>query len=317
MATGPATLFFLLGAVGEQELTPTQRLPSSKWVRLVTDVTDVKSSLLVVQVGANDHSDDGGHDPAQVAVQLGWSALLFEPMMHAYAALERRYSSTSREVTLRNAAVCPPQQQFPFGHPPPSMPGAHKTMWYVELSNATGSWGTYDADVRCVVYMPHQRDGQRSGVTRKTPWVTQLASFSRAGLLQAGPAFGYTPKACKHCGRLQGRALGTKCLRHVLERNVMSRKVDCARFDIDLARRQRPTMLVVDVEGFDAEVLAAFPFGSGAKPAQVVYEISHMSTPDFKRLTRELTHLGYACIAGCRNQPREMNAEWHLLGASV
>ena len=182
---------------------------------------------LVVQVGANDgalHEDD----PVPVALARGWAGLLLEPAAAPFAALRARYASAAPRVRTLDAAVCP--------RPPDAEEPAALDMWFVDLTNATGNWGSTDADARCFP------DG--------AAWLSELTSFSREHLMkhhrQNNPRGGMN---CRVCAYRQRRALPKNCLKRVIAANLRSVRVRCARLATELAGAQAVSLLVVDAAG--------------------------------------------------------------------
>lgn len=179
---------------------------------------------LVVQVGANDgavHEDD----PVPFALARGWRGLLLEPAAAPFAALRARHASAAPRVRTLDAAVCP----RPAGAEDP----AELSMWFVDLTNATGNWGSTDADARCFP------DG--------AAWLSELTSFSREHLMkhhrQNNPRGGMN---CRVCAYRQRRPLPKNCLKRVIAANLRSGRVRCARLATELSGAQAVSLLVVD-----------------------------------------------------------------------
>ena len=137
---------------------------------------------LVVQIGANTHSDDNFNflsagrivtpdHLVRFAISRGWHALLVEPAPHSYAALSKKYAQEPN-VRTQHAAVCPVTAGVSGCAAPP------QRFLSLDLQNGTGTMGSDDADVRCVL-------GQFGS---KDIWISQLASFSRASIMKPSSA---------------------------------------------------------------------------------------------------------------------------------
>ena len=157
-----------LNAQGQSRLTRDQRRSNKRWVE--TQPPD-RSTLL--QIGANTHSATGfrsaggiAYDVGPDAVAKGWRSVLVEPMPTPFAALSKRYQSTPH-VKLVNGAVC--------DNCTLSSPGMD--MLYVDVSNATGNWGSRRADGRCLAHHPAEH------------MFTEIASLSKSHLLRHEPYF--------------------------------------------------------------------------------------------------------------------------------
>lgn len=84
----------LLERLSSVNLSKSQRVPTLQWLHgFRSRESDNDPVPLIVQVGANDHSKSSSHDPARAAIELGWRALLFEPLPSAFAALQQKYAS--------------------------------------------------------------------------------------------------------------------------------------------------------------------------------------------------------------------------------
>eukprot|EP00966_Prymnesium_polylepis_P094426 2185588-Prymnesium_polylepis.1 len=168
------------------ELSPVQLLPTHKWI------TSLATPSFLMQVGANDHSDRyHNEEPGPLCVQQGWRAALIEPVPRLFDRLVARYASNSR-VRCVNAAVA--------GH----CDGDHVDFYSVDFTNATGNWGSDDADSRCA-------DGVAGA-----DWVAEISSLSRQYLAMCGeatarPAFELhaqpgSQECAKDLGALHGNA---------------------------------------------------------------------------------------------------------------
>ena len=247
-----------LNAQGQSRLTRDQRRSNKRWVE--TQQPD-RSTLL--QIGANTHSATGfrsaggiAYDVGPDAVAKGWKSVLVEPMPTPFAALSKRYQSTPH-VKLVNGAVC--------DNCTLSSPGMD--MLYVVVSNATGNWGSRRADGRCLAYHPAEH------------MFTEIASLSKSHLLRHEPYFRTSKKACQKCTQklnLTANPLPENCLSKVIRRNIRATHVKCVCpsaliNEFPTANRTHLTLLIVDAEGHDANILEQFPFGS-VKVDRVTFE---------------------------------------------
>eukprot|EP00308_Calcidiscus_leptoporus_P001326 CAMPEP_0119378932 /NCGR_PEP_ID=MMETSP1334-20130426/50595_1 /TAXON_ID=127549 /ORGANISM="Calcidiscus leptoporus, Strain RCC1130" /LENGTH=311 /DNA_ID=CAMNT_0007398299 /DNA_START=32 /DNA_END=967 /DNA_ORIENTATION=- len=265
--------------------------PNLLWV----NAQDRPRDHWVVQVGANDgrpHSND----PVCQAVKSGWNAVLLEPMAAAFARLASRYSNhTLSRVRLHNAAVCPTKAQKASCQEP-TMP-----MYYVDFTNATGNWGTAQADARCL-----SAAGQHS--------LSEISSFSRSHLMKHQRMNNpYGGRACVGCSARLNRSYPINCLKFVIKHNIRSRDVRCACFDGDAAPHDEPrgavdvlggvpntSLLVIDAEGHDDEVIAAYPLGRPrARPRRVIFEAKHLVPERFRAAVSRLQACGYECVQNC------------------
>ena len=229
---------------------------------------------LVVQVGANTHRDTcvrNCHDPTPRLIEMGWSALLFEPLPSAAALLRSKYASRHTMVRVMPAAVCP------------NASSTDVRFWTVDPNgNATGN----ESDVRCLGrdYL----DGQ-------------IASTSKKQVLGAGLAAKFTPTQCLRCSRKLGRVMPPTCLKRAISDNLVSFSVPCLRIAETLSslgavggsggsggggggggggsewrRPAPPHLLVIDAEGFDSHVAANYFTSGMSAPGVVIYEQTHL-----------------------------------------
>lgn len=229
-----------------------QKLPIRKWL----DFVDPERALLV-QVGAHDHAEHSYHnpEPGPECVRRGWRAILIEPMREPFARLSAQYSAlpavTSGRVRLVNAAVCSSCSQ-------PS-----SSMWMVSLSNAS------DMGVRCL-----------RALNDSYSWVAEISSLKQRHVLKHDFIFNWRPRECETCAARLGLPAGSlrpNCMHQVLKHNIELRPVGCACLDRLLTDESSVQLLVVDAEGFDADVLFQYPFGR-VRTARVVFEHYHLNT---------------------------------------
>jgi hypothetical protein len=228
------------------------------------------NTSFVVQIGANDHGEGGvsaRQDLVMRCIRHGWKALLFEPVPHIYVRLEARYR-VSRRVRTRSMAICPQQPKArclnaklktvggarsrgavrtcferaraikPWGSP--QCLNTTLTMAYLDVTNATGNWGSDHADARCIT-----GNGRRGA---RYHFLLELSSFSiDHPLKHYGP--GIAPATCMDCSKKFGRKLPYSCLSEVVKRNLRFVEVECACLSDELAGERRVDLLFVDAEG--------------------------------------------------------------------
>ena len=251
------------------------------------------SGAIVVQIGANDHGSvgvSGIQDIVPTCIARGWRAVLLEPVPSVYRVLAARYRTQHPRVRTLNAAVCPkptsvsPVDGCDADGGARGLVGA-ATMWHVDSSNATGNWGSDDADMRCITENGNR--GKRYG------YLLELTSFTAGHVLKhRGP--GSSGATCMDCSRVLGRSLPHSCLQNVVWKNLRPLRVECACFQRELPA-DPIDLLFVDAEGHDDDVLARYPFHSHS-PRRLVFEPKHLSEARFHALTQRLHRLGYCCL---------------------
>ena len=299
----------------EHILTFSQRLPTSRWL-----TRRPRDESLLVQIGANSHQKNAADpDPGPACLRLGWRAVLIEPMPQAFAALGRRYSSSTNErVRLINAAIC---ARLPRKATAAACDGGERrAIWFVDTSNATGNWGSNRSDARCLV---------GSGLYG---WVAEIASLERQHLLRHSQLLHESrasERRCAACAQTLGRPLPRDCVAEMITKNLRSAQVPClclsrAGLGLDgashdaagakpppLATPRAVTLLVIDTEGHDLEVLRQWPFAS--LPAfRVVFEARHMSDASFEQAAEHLSRHGFHYVAGAYGS---YVSEWHHIDA--
>jgi FkbM family methyltransferase len=137
------------------------------------------------------------------------------------------------------------------------------------LANARFVNAAVDAQsgTRELYYVPH-------GVEGLPAWTSQLASFDRAHIV-------------KH----EAEAPGVGA--HITSRPVRTLSFGDLMHECGIARLD---VLQIDAEGFDAELLACFPF-EDVRPGIVHYEIAHMTPADRQAVHMRLAAAGYTFIA--------------------
>lgn len=212
------------------QLSADRKLPVGEWVgRLLTS----RSSM--VQVGANDHSVHYGNtDPGPYCVKRGWKTLLIEPVPTLFAKLSTQYDSSfvhNSRTRLLNAAVCSR-----------SCVAENRTFWSVDMSNATGNWGTNRSDARCA---------QLGGAA----WVSEIASLRQWHLIAQARNLKYTQAKCDKCAGKLGKPMPPDCLSQVIQENMVSHVVSCTCLAEELREWTAVTLLMIDTEGYGASVL--------------------------------------------------------------
>jgi len=257
------------------------------------------------QIGANIHEATtyAQEDPAPMAVALGWAATLLEPMPDVFAKLERRYTPRPPRVELLNAAVCGACGDAPL------------QMYSVDLTNATGNWGSNDSDARCLA----ANAGPEACIPRcegASHWTSEIASLDRAHVTKHNRFFAYGPNQCRRCTARLERPLPNDCMRNVIVKNVRATDVHCFCAPTELGKRlrrgSRLSLLMVDAEGHDDAVLHQFPFAT-IRPARVVFEANHLGWWRFHRLARHLRAWGYEMLGGT---PTDYISTWHHVNST-
>jgi len=152
---------------------------------------------ILIQIGANDHAPNNRvrshHDPALLGISLGWRALLLEPTPFAFWRLQARYAGSLR-VRTRHAAVC---GNKPANPPCTAEQDRMERMWIVDPTNATGNWGSEDADMRCITEL------EPLNIT-SYHYLLELASFELGHVLKhQNNLIMNAPKNCRVCSKVQ------------------------------------------------------------------------------------------------------------------
>ena len=272
---------------GQQRLSGVQRLGTKEWIATIDP-----SNALVVQVGANDHAKGSGYatqmDPGPIAVSAGWKALLLEPVSDTCERLRSRYAENASQVRVVHAGVCD------------SCASPTQTIYSVDVTNATGNWGSDTADARCVM--------GRGG------WLTEVASLSLHHLVKHQGFLRQTEKLCKACSKQLGRALPGNCLSQVIRKNMRKAEMNCFCFERELATQRTPvSLLVVDAEGHDDRVLEQYPWREWP-PFRVVYEQTHIGETRHVKTMKLLRSHGYENVHGWASTA--YLSAWHLVNSS-
>ena len=245
----------------------------------------------LLQIGANDHTSlrpngyDGRHDPGPLCVAHGWGALLLEPIKSTFNVLQQHYVSLpSSRVKLKQAAICA------------SCEVGWADMFRLDLSNRTGNWGSRHADGRCAV------------ITNESGWISEISSLSRTHLLNHAGLYNWMPRECEQCARVLEKPLSPNCMKRLVQDNLVVEKVRCACLST-IARRQRIiTLLLIDTEGHDVDVLLKYPFGL-VPTARVAFEAMHLTDAAWQTAVKLLHDHGFESID---TQPRgQVLSTWH------
>ena len=275
--------------------TSVRCLPTPRWIKRL----DPRAASLF-QIGANIHEATtyAQDDPAPLAVERGWAATLLEPMPDIFAKLEQRYTPRPPRIDLVNAAVCDACGSAPL------------QMYSVDLTNATGNWGTNDSDARCLA----ANAGSEACIPRcegASHWTSEIASLDRAHLERHNRLFAFGPNQCRRCAQRLERPMPSDCMRSVIVRNIKATNVRCFCTTTELGPRLRHgndlSLLMIDAEGFDDAVLLQFPF-EAIRPARILFEANHLGSRRFYRLARYLRTWGYEMLGGT---PKDYISTWH------
>ena len=279
--------------------TSVRCLPTAMWVQAL----DPRTASLF-QIGANIHEATtyDQADPAPLAIARGWAATLLEPMPDIFAKLEQRYTPRPPSVDLVNAAVCDACGSAPL------------QMYSVDLTNATGNWGSNDSDTRCLAAnagpetcIPHCKGASH--------WTSEIASLDRTHLERHNRFFAYGPNQCRRCAQRLKQPMANDCMRNVIVKNIKSTSVRCFCTTTELVkllRRGHLSLLMVDAEGFDDAVILQFPFET-VRPARILFEANHLASRRFYRLARYLRQWGYEMLDGT---PKDYICTWHHVNST-
>ena len=250
---------------GEHILSARQRLPMPQWLAMQN-----QAESFLLQVGANDHTSlrpngyDGRHDPGPACVARGWRAVLLEPIASTFDVLQQHYSSLpNSRVKLKQAAICS------------SCEMQCTDMFRLDLSNRTGNWGSKHADGRCAV------------ITNESGWISEISSLSRKHLLDHAGLYNWMPRECKQCARVLEKTLSPNCMKRLVQDNLVVEKVHCACLSNIASTQRTVTLLFIDAEGHDVDVLFKYPFGL-VPTARVAFEAIHLSNSAWRSAVKLL-----------------------------
>ena len=270
-----------------------------EWAQLVAQPS--VATPLVVQIGANDHgytSRGRNNDPVPSLIRAGWHALLYEPMPAVYRRLQARYEGNGA-VRCVNAAAGASTSD-----------GATLAFYGVDFTNATGNWGSATADARCA-------EGEK-----EVAWVAEIFADVRArrppprlGLSRAEGAVRALQPAARPSARRQLHAR-PDLLEHA--GGARAPRVDArsaarrSEGDACPANLSALPLLVVDAEGSDHNVLAAFPFD--AVPVwRVVFEANRIGPQSFRQAVETLRGHGFYHVRGAQGA----QSEWQHATAPI
>mmetsp|Transcript_8826 Transcript_8826/g.19661 ORF Transcript_8826/g.19661 Transcript_8826/m.19661 type:complete len:290 (-) Transcript_8826:205-1074(-) len=244
---------------------------TKEWVQRM----DTAARPLLLQVGANVHADTSyeNADPGPLCARLGWASVLLEPIPHLFEQLRQRYAD-SPHIMPRRAAVCDSCAQ------------REARMWLVDLTNASGRWGSNDSDPRCL--------------GPKAAWLTEVASLSRKHVERHASTFygaEYTRGMCAECAVQQGRPLPADCLRNVVLQNLREVSVPCFCLRDEVPQLGSVALLLLDAEGRDYSILQQYPFAA-VPTARVIFEAAHMSSTQFHAAGALLRAHGFLWVEG-------------------
>ncbi len=275
--------------------TSVRCLPTAGWIQRLNP-----HAASLFQIGANIHAATtyDQADPAPMAVARGWAATLLEPMPDIFAKLERRYTPRPPRVELVNAAVCDACGDAPL------------RMFSVDLTNATGNWGSNDSDARCLAANAGP-EACRPRCEGASHWTSEIASLDRVHVARHNRLFAYGPNQCKRCAERLERPMPSNCMRNVIAKNLKATNVHCFCITTELGalllNGNRLSLLMIDAEGYDDAVLHQFPF-EAVRPARILFEASHLGFRRFFRLARYLRTWGYEMLGG---SPSDYISTWH------
>ena len=261
-----------------------RRLDTPRWLRSL----DTRANARVVQVGANDHRREHG-DKVPSLIRQGWQATLYEPVPHLHARLRTRYAGNA-SVTLRQAAVCPSSCSGDDG----ARDEPNATVWAVDLASSPHE-GSNLSDPRCAAVPGAE-------------FVEEIGSLSRWMVLTRSGPFRFGPAKCAACSKLVGRTLPPNCMSRLATAHLRPHTVPCACLRRELEPTRPVALLVVDTEGYDAEVLRQYPFG--AVPTwRVIFESVHLSKRARHAAAELLRAHGYINVQGLTDAVAD--ATWH------
>ena len=261
-----------------------RRLDTPRWLRSL----DARADARVVQVGANDHRREHG-DPVPSLIRQGWSATLYEPVPHLHARLRARYAGNVSSVTLRQAAVCPTSCSVDGGSSEPNA-----TVWAVDLASSP-HFGSNHSDPRCAAVPGAE-------------FVEEIGSLSRWMVLTRSGPFRFGPAKCAECSKLVGRTLPPNCMSRLATAHLRPHTVPCACLRRELEPARPVALLVVDTEGYDAEVLRQYPFGV-VPTWRVIFESVHLSKRARHTAAELLRSHGFINVQGLTDAVAD--ATWH------
>ena len=165
------------------------------------------------------------------------------------------------------------------------------------MTNATGLWGSNDAEPRC---------------TDEVGWVEEISSLSWQHLILAhGGALWTTPGLCTRCSKKLGRTLPPTCVRSLIHKATKQIWVPCADMARELVGVANVTLLQIDAESHDVDVLREYPW-SISRPWRVSFEAG-FDRSKFEEAVSILRTQGYAHVSGSLGAPLSI---WHRVDDS-
>jgi hypothetical protein len=224
---------------------------------------------VLVQIGAHTHEGHShSRDPGKQAVRSGYRAILVEPMPQYAATLRKMYQGWS-SVSVIEAALCDKCDE-------------QRRLYHVDLSS-TRNLGSERSDPRCA-----------------PDWVAEIPSFDRQHVLKHQAMISYVSERsrnnkCQACAKRINRTLTANCSNNVIVDNLISIPVKCACFEQLLQGISAVDVLMIDAEGYDADVLRAFPF-ERVRARKVFYEPYHLNRLKASLATHVLRRHGYVMV---------------------
>ena len=211
--------------------------------------------MFIVQLGAHGHEDTSyaNHaDQVPAMIEAGASAILFEPQIFFYDKLRTKYEHNP-DVHVLNPAVCGADTTF-------------TVLYSVDINNAD-NFGSLHADGRCA--------NTTLNPNSTSMWVTEIAALSRAQLMNQAYLFGYSPGQCRACSRVLGLEKPPNCMEDLIGANLRTTRVECVRWPSVLPPGRRVDLLMIDIEGHEAQAIKSFPFATNPV-GKVRFEAKHI-----------------------------------------
>lgn len=275
--------------------------------RLPTSLGSTGGSQLAHPVASSGPRGEGGckwlaRDPAGAAAAGALATPVYAPVpTHSHSShcveqvfqqLTSRYARAAPRVRAIQAAVCPDG-------------AAQIVLWTVDTSSATGNFGSNDSDARCLT-RPRAYGS----------WVTEIASLSRRHLEHHQHYLGYNKDECSRCSAYLARPLPShKCMENVISKNLRPLTVPCYHLS-DLPTmldRASPTLVVIDAEGSDVDVLRKMPLAADVAPARIIFESKHLLSGVFEEAAALLFDHGYELVGGAFHAS---TSTWHHVNAT-
>lgn len=264
------------------------RIATERWLRELDP-----SSSYVLQVGANEHTKPKGVDfvdPVPLAIDLGWRAGLVEPVPYLVSKLRTHYqNAVQNRVQIVQGAVCRSCQQ------------QDAKIWSVELDSNPATLGSNHSDPRCAQ-------------VRGAEFVTQIASLSRKQVLASDRNLAWGRHRCNLCSQLVGRPLPADCLRGLVRDHLVAHRVSCLCLEsmvprlLTEASRHAISLLMIDTEGHDLNVLQQYPFAR-VPTERVIYETLHLQDHEIVIAAKHMRSHGFVSLMAPLSRSRF--SVWH------